>query len=77
MAAEKHKFLKNGIDLFSRGALGRGDHVEVVREIGFSARVIFEVKAPAGRRSREVICSTGKSNSSLLPLWEKVARSAG
>jgi hypothetical protein len=44
MAAKKHAFRKNGSDLFSRGALERGDRVEAVRENRFSARMICQSK---------------------------------
>ena len=87
MAAEKHAFLKNGSDLFLRGALERGDHVEAVRENHVLARMLFGRLAPltsdALIKIDQLICPTPVSadvlamNSSLLPLWEKVARSAG
>jgi hypothetical protein len=41
---DNHVFLKNGSDLFLRGALERGDHVEAVWKIGFSARVVSRVR---------------------------------
>ncbi|MBV9457958.1 MAG: hypothetical protein JO141_10650 [Bradyrhizobium sp.] len=44
MAGEKHEFLKNGSNLFSRGALESGDDIEAAREIRFSAQAIFRVE---------------------------------
>jgi hypothetical protein len=46
MAVDNHIFLKIGSDLFSREPLERGDHVEAVREIGFSAQAIFGCPSP-------------------------------
>jgi hypothetical protein len=40
MAGEKHEFLKNGSLLFLSEPLERPDHIEAVREIGFSAQEI-------------------------------------
>jgi transposase len=41
MAADKHTFLKNGSDLFLRGALEIGDRVEAVRKSRALAQIIF------------------------------------
>jgi hypothetical protein len=49
MAGEKHQFRKNGRDLFLRLALERGDRIEGVREIGFSAQVISGSNGVRGR----------------------------
>jgi len=72
MAADKHVFLKNGSDLFSRWALERADHTDAVREIGFSAQAIFACSSPAGDASIKLICPTG----SQFVSWKRIKTSA-
>jgi hypothetical protein len=77
MAADKHAFLKNGSDLFLRGALERGDHVEVVRENRVLAQMIFRRLAPLANdaliKIDQVICPTGRREADQSPLssWRK------
>jgi hypothetical protein len=72
MAADKHAFLKNGSDLFLRGALERGDHVEVVRENRVLAQMIFRRLAPLANdaliKIDQVICPTGRREADQSPL---------